>query len=349
MEESLSETRKILTRLTEKRVGRSVSLEAPYVSVIIPAYNIAQFISDTLTSALSQTYKDLEIIVVNDGSDDTEELEKQMTPFIDSVIYAKQENSGASKARNLGIGLSRGRIIAFLDGDDIWEPNYLQLQVDHLVSKELDMVYCDAKFFGENYSSGETYMETTPSHGAVTPVSLIDGSCNVITSGTILKREKLEEFGLFDPRSVSAQDFDLWFRLAKNDVKIGYQREVLLSYRVSSTSLSGNNVERAERNTRILHFINEKYELSPEEKKVWERQLAFSEAEVELERGKFDLIHGDYHAALLHLEEANKYYRKPKLTLIKWLLRVSPGLTVKLFKIFRPAEFSFITPDNMQK
>lgn len=349
MEEKLSETRKILSRLTKKRVGALVPPALPNVSVIIPAYNISSFITDTLNSVKAQTYKDLEILVVDDGSDDSEELEAKLGPFLESITYGKQENSGASMARNLAVTLSRGNLIAFLDGDDIWEPNFLESQVKYLTELELDMVYCNARFFGENYSSRETYMETTPSSGKVTPMSLIDGSCNVITSGTVLKREVLEEFGMFDPRSIRGQDFDLWFRLAKNGVKIGYQREVLLNYRVSSTSLSGTNVERAERNTSILHFINDKYELAPKEQKVLQHQLEVSEAEVELEKAKLEMIQGKYSEALKHIEEANRFYRKPKLTLIKWLLRVSPRLTVQLFKKFRPAEFSFITPDNLQK
>ncbi|MEZ5346269.1 MAG: glycosyltransferase [Pyrinomonadaceae bacterium] len=349
MEENLSQSRKILTRLTKKRVGKFVPEDPPEISVIIPAYNISSVIADTLNSVISQTYTNFEIILIDDGSADSTELEEKLEPYFDKIIYGKQDNAGASKARNLAICLSRGRLTAFLDGDDIWYPNFLQSQVRFLSENDLDMVYCDAKFFGENYSSGETYMETTPSNGEVTPKSLIDGSCNVITSGTLLKREVLEKFGLFDSRSTRAQDFDLWFRFAKNGVKIGYQREVLLKYRVSSTSLSGNNVERAERNTRILHFIKEKYELTEEELKVWNHQLAFSEAEVELEKAKRFMIEGRYSEAFLHLDKANAFYRKPKLTLIKWLLRLSPRLTVTLFKKFRPAEFSFITPNSAQK
>ncbi len=342
MEEKLSESSKVLERLEETRIGKDVLSDEPKISVIIPAYNISEFIAETLDSVFQQTYKNFEVIIVNDGSKDTEKLEKVLENYFDKIIYARQKNSGASEARNAAICLSRGELIAFLDGDDIWFPNCLEKQVEFIEENKLDMVYCDAELFGDNFFDGKTYMETTPSNGEVSPISLLNATCNVITSGTMVTRKILSEVNLFDTRSIRAQDFDLWFRIAKNGAKIGYQRDVLIKYRVSSKSLSGSNIQRAERNITILNLINNKYDFTPEEQKVWEHQLEFSEAEVELEKGKFELIEGNYSEAVKHIEKANKYYRKPKLIILKWLLKISPTLTLKLFKKFRPAEFSFI-------
>lgn len=344
MEESLSDCSKILERLKEKRIGKDVLSDRPKVSVIIPAYNISSLVRETMNSVLAQTYKNFEVVIVNDGSNDTADLERKLEPYWDRIVYGKQENFGASLARNLAICLSRGSLIAFLDGDDIWLPNYLESQVRFLEENKLDMVYCDAELFGENYAAGETYMQTTPSNGAVTPKSLINASCSVITSGTVLKRRNLYEFGLFDSRSKQGQDFDLWFRLAKNGVKISYQRKVLLKYRVSSTSLSGTSVQRAERNVAVLEYINEKYQLNKSEKNVLKKQLEFSGAELDLEKGKFHLTQGEYDQAKRYIASANEYYRKPKLTLIIWLMKISPALALRLFRAIRPAEFSFITP-----
>ena len=343
MEEKYTDKNDILRRVEEKTVGSEVCSE-PDVSVVIPAYNSSRYIEETLNGVFSQKYQDFEVILVNDGSKDTKELERRLSEYKDRLVYLCQENGGAASARNLGICAARGEYVAFLDGDDIWRPGYLEKQLAFLRKSGADVVYCDAELFGET-KDGLTYMETTPSEGEVSPTSLLTAKCNVITSGTIVRKSALETHGLFDPRADSFEDFELWFRLSKNGVPIDYQRDVLVRYRVSSTSLSGGNVQRAERNVAVLEFIREKYELNERESVVLETQLQFSEAEVELEKGKFYLIEGKYEKARTSFRRANLYYRKPKLVLIDWLMRVSPSLTLKLFKKLRPTEFSFITPD----
>ena len=349
MEEKLSESREILGRLKEKRVGKNVASASPDVSVIIPAYNIAGFVRETLDSVFAQTFKDFEVVIVDDGSDDAAELRLQLEPYIDDIVFASQSNAGAAKTRNLAIVLARGRLIAFLDGDDIWHPDYLESQVNYLESNQLDMVYCDAELFGERLFGDETYMKSAPSVGRVTPVSLINASCNVITSGTVVKQNALKKYGLFDQDFRRAQDFDLWFRLAKNGIRIGYQLDALLKYRVSSSSLSGSNVQRSQRNVRVLKRIGQKYSLTNRELGVWRSQIVLSEAELELERGKFELTRENFPEAIEHFRKANKYYRKWRLTIMKLLLKVFPKLAVKLFKVWRPGEFSFISGDQESK
>ncbi len=343
MEEKLSEKKQILERLKEKRIGKEIQYKEPKVSVIIPAYNVSETIADTLDSIFAQTFESFEVIIINDGSKDTEKLEEVLEPYFDKIVYGRQKNGGASSARNLAICLSRGELMAFLDGDDFWYPNFLEKQVDFLEKNNLDMVYCDAELFGDNFYKGKTYMETTPSNGEVNPISLINTKCNVITSGTMVRKAKLAEVGLFDHGAPRAQDFDLWLRLAKSGAKIDYQKDVLIKYRVSSDSLSGTNVQRAERNITILNFVNKKYEFTLEEQKVLDNQIILCEAEAELERGKFSLVNGNYAEAEEHIAKANAYYRKPKLAFLKFLIKFSPSLTLKLFKKFRPQEFSFIS------
>lgn len=118
---------------------------------------------------------------------------------------------------------------------------------------------------------------------------------------------------------------------------------------MSSTSLSGSNINRAERNISILNLVKSKYAFTDEEQKVWENQMKFSQAEVELEKGKYHLKEGNYAESLEHIRTANKYYRKPKLTLLSWFLKISPFTALKLFKKLRPSEFSFITSNQAIK
>src|SRR6267154_5648376 len=102
---------------------------APTVSIIIPSYKTADLISACLDSVFAQRYRDFEAIVVNDGSPDTPELEKALQPYIDRIVYAKQENKRAAAARNHAIRLARGECLAFLDSDDTWTPDHLASQM----------------------------------------------------------------------------------------------------------------------------------------------------------------------------------------------------------------------------
>lgn len=346
MQEKNSDCSKMSERLTEKRIGGKVASDAPKVSVIMPVYNVASYIGETLDSILAQTYQSYEIILVNDGSNDTAELEIALAPYFDFIVYTEQKNAGCAAARNTAINLARGELLAFLDGDDVWLPNFLESQIDFLEKNRLEMVYCDALLFGEPLFENRTFMQDAPSNGAVTTISLITTECNVIVSGTIVKRDLLDKFGAFDAEIRRAQDFDVWFRLAKNGARIGYQREVLLKYRVRPDNLSGGNVDRAERNISILNIIREKYDLNESEREAWDKQIILCEAELELEKGKFCLVQSDYAGAKAHLAEANKFYRKPKLFLMDWLLRFSPRVAVRLFRAVRPSEFSFIAPQK---
>lgn len=346
-EESLADCDAIRQRLEEMKIGKNVIADVPKISVVIPAYSITPFIAETLDSVLAQTSKNYEIILINDGSPDTEEFEAVLTPYFDEIIYAKQENSGASLARNAAICLARGELIAFLDGDDIWLPHYLAMQIAFLEKNNLEMVSCDALLFGEPFFEGRRFSADSPSHGKVTPESLINTNNNVITSGTVIKKKALEKSNLFDKALLFMQDFDLWFRLAKSGAKIGYQPEVLLKYRVRSDSLSGSNIERAARNIRAMKVIESKYELTGSEKAALDYQMAASVAEYELEQGKTALVQNDFAKARRHFNEANKFYRKTKLAAVVWLLRLSPKLTLHLFKKMRSAEFSFISPQKL--
>ncbi len=121
------------------------------VSVIIPVYNGEKFIQDAIESVLAQTYKDYEIIVVNDGS--TDNTEEVLKPYIDKrlIRYFYQENKGVSAARNKGIREARGEYIAFLDADDVWVDVHLQNSVDALFSHpEAGLSFSDVRYWGES-------------------------------------------------------------------------------------------------------------------------------------------------------------------------------------------------------
>src|SRR5262245_21206862 len=121
----------------------------PTVSVIIPAYNAAKYIGEALDSVLNQTYASNELIVINDGSPDTDELERELQKY-PIIRYIKQENRGSAAARNARLRCARGEFVAFLDADDKWLPNFLEEQLELFRSSNVDFVFADALLFGES-------------------------------------------------------------------------------------------------------------------------------------------------------------------------------------------------------
>lgn len=331
-----------LNRKTHTQSNESATITAearprvralPKVSVIIPAYMIADFIAESLQSVFAQSFTDFEVVVVNDGSPDTAEFECAIEPFRDRIVYLKQENRGAASARNAAIRAARGEIVAFLDGDDFWLPEFLAAQVEFLEKNNLDLVYADAEFFGEDVPVGNTYMQFSKSNGAVTTESLINWECNVITSGTIARREAVVAAGLFDESPIfrRGQDFEMWFRLAKRGAKLGFQSRVLLKYRVRAGSLTGNHVQLAERNVTALEGIKAKFDFTESENAAWERQFKIASAMLNVEKGKSQIINGDFAAARQSFAAANRFYRKPKLFFVSLILKFAPGLLQRFF------------------
>ncbi len=213
----------------------------PLVSVVIPAYRAAAFIGETLRSVREQSFRDFEIIVVNDGSPDTAELKHVLREFEgENLRYLEQSNGGPSRARNAGIQAARGKYVAFLDGDDIWEPEYLSRQLAEMEAQGLDLVYCDASFFGSRLPLERSVMEKNPSQSPVTLLRLIRQEAVVITSCVVAERERLLALGGFDPAVRGPEDFDLWLRFVWAGGKVGFHRQVLARRRLHGESISSN-------------------------------------------------------------------------------------------------------------
>lgn len=328
------------SKILEKRIGANILPHAPQLSVIIPAYNCAEFIVETLNSIFSQTFRDYEVILVNDGSPDTDKLEKTLAVYFDNIIYIKQENGGTAAARNTAIENARGKFLAFLDSDDIWLPEYLKAQIDAMAAKNCDMIYADALLFGNLIGKNKTFMKDCPSNGKVTTESLITGECNVINSGTVAHRKKILAVGMFDeelPR-IGIEDFDLWFRLAKSGARIEYQKKVLLKYRIHEQSLSGNLLNRLERDVTVLKLLETKYLLTASEQEKLKNRLSLVVATLQIEKGKYNLTRGNFILARENFREGNQYYKSIKYSALNLLLAISPKLILKLFIKSRPAE-----------
>jgi teichuronic acid biosynthesis glycosyltransferase TuaG len=308
----------------------------PKVSVVMPAYNAAPFIGETLESVFAQTFNDYEVIVVNDGSPDTEVLERALASYQDRIHYIKQGNLGAGAARNAALRAASGEFIAFLDADDLWLPNYLDEQFRFIQRNNCDLVYSDALLFGDSPIAGRTYMQTSPSNGPVTFKSLVRYECNPITSGVLARRQSILEVGLFDEHIVNGQDFDLWLRLVRNGANVSYQRKVLLRYRYHAESLSSTDpVNKIVRQLCFFDKMIQTYDLTPGERAEVDLMFEKLNAEMQFEIGKDHFARGNFSEARSHLKKANDFQRSWKVRAIILLIRVAPRPLQKIHFRFR--------------
>lgn len=205
------------------------------VSIIIPAYNAELYIQEAIESVLSQTFKDIELIVVDDSSiDRTAEIVKG---FGSKLKYLRHsENKGLSSARNSGFRQAQGEYIAFLDADDVWLPTKTEEQVKLLENdKELALVYSNCYLINEEgLHIGKLFDSIKPYSGFVFRKLILDNF--IPTSSVIIRKKILDELGGFNERLVVSQDFDLLLRIAEH-YKIDFTNFPLLKYRVHPNSL----------------------------------------------------------------------------------------------------------------
>ncbi len=211
------------------------------VSVIIPTYNRAHMITEAIDSVLNQTFKDFELIIVdNYSSDNTESVVKSYAD--ERIRYFKNQNNGlVSINRNYGIQKSGGEYTAFLDDDDLWLPEKLEKQVELLdSSKELGLVYSDSYVVDSNGDLRENtfFYDMKPFRGNAFN-ELLQG--NFIPTLTVaIRREVLDKVGVFNPGYKICQDYDLWLRIAEY-YPIDFIEQPLAKYRVHSEGGSRKN------------------------------------------------------------------------------------------------------------
>jgi glycosyltransferase involved in cell wall biosynthesis len=227
--------------------------ERPRVSVVMATYNYGQFITYAIQSVVNQTFTDWELVIVDDGSkDDTSNVvERHLSD--QRIRYYFQPNRGQPHAKNAGIGLSRGQLIAFLDADDAWLPTKLAKQV-RLFDNDPDLgVVYSRRFVMDAFGKVLTEELRDMARGDV----LKEAIQRTIPpfSSTLVRREVFENVGMFDESIPVAIDYDLWLRVALK-YRFDYVDEPLLLYRTGHANLSKRSVERLEI---VLHRILPKF------------------------------------------------------------------------------------------
>lgn len=201
-------------------------MESSLVSVIIPVYNGERYIASTLRSVLAQDYRPIEILVIDDGSDDQS---AEIARGFQEVRYFHQSNQGAAVARNVGLENALGELVAFLDADDTWMPDKLALQVRYLLDHpELGFVLARQRIFLEPGVERPSWLKEE---------LLANDSVGYVPSTLLARKTVFAQIGGFDPRSVPAEDVEWFFRAKDAGVLMGVVPEVLLHKRVHGSNL----------------------------------------------------------------------------------------------------------------
>lgn len=304
---------------------------SPRVSIIVPSYNTVEYIAETLDSVFAQTCRDYEVVVVNDGSPDTPDLERVLAPYMERIRYLRTENRGLAGARNTAILASRGEFVALLDSDDIWEPNYLAVQLSMLDGDpSADIVYPNALIFGSGAGVDQFFMDLSPSIGEVTFTSLVSETCCVMVS-VLARRTALEHAGLFDDQLRRCEDFDMWLRCVKTGSRIIYHRQPLVRYRRRDQSLSQNGIAMLEAAVHVLDKIEKTFPLTVEEQRVVESARRKWDGRRLVLEAKGALLSGDAGAAVRMLRKASVTLQSNRLRLLAALIRAMPRLACSVY------------------
>jgi glycosyltransferase involved in cell wall biosynthesis len=199
------------------------------ISVIIPAYNYARYLSEAIDSVFAQTYPALEVIVVDDGS--TDDTPAVLAAYGDRIRAIRQQNQGVSAARNTGIAAARGEYVAFLDADDLWQPAKLEAQMARFdADPNFGLVYCGAESFD---AEGQTLHVLRDGIEGRVAINMLRHEPVIAAPGSniIAPRRVAEEIGGFDTRMIGSEDWDFSYRVASR-YAIGFAGEVLVRYRI---------------------------------------------------------------------------------------------------------------------
>jgi glycosyltransferase involved in cell wall biosynthesis len=343
----------------------------PLVSVILPSFNRAAFLGEAIDSVLAQTHEEFELLVIDDGSTDgTGELVRQRYGGDARVRYQRQDNAGVSAARNRGITLSRGELIAFIDSDDIWQPWKLEVQLRCLeLAPEAGMLWTDMQAIGLNgeeiaptfltdyyrayrYFTRDTLFPRSlelratgaPLPGEAAGRRLYVGDIfsqmtmgNLVHTPTvIMRRQRLEEVGLFDESfRQGGEDFDYWWRTCRAG-PVAYADISSIRYRIGmSGNVSGpdNNVTMAESYLetvqRFLESDRSRIALPP-------RMIARALSHGHLWAGRGLLLEGSVAEARAHLSRSVRLQpAQPQALILAPLAYAPPALAVPVGRAMR--------------
>src|ERR1035437_6755049 len=233
-------------------------------SVIIPAFNAEAVLARALRSVEAQTYRDYEVVLIDDGSTDgTAEIARSFK----SVRYLHQSNQYQAVARNRGLREAGGEFVAFLDADDEWLPEKLERQLAFMERNESRISYTDTYYAKDGKLA--RYSKMAPPYGGQILTQLIEEwleYCFITMNTVVAEKRLLEEVGGFDEAApfFSFEDYGLWLRVALSEARFDYLDEPLAVYYRGHESDSSDSVAMLERYVQALAYFSAHYSFPPE-------------------------------------------------------------------------------------
>lgn len=303
----------------------------PAVSVLVPAYRCADYVGDALRSLQAQTMADWEAIVVDDGSPD--DLPGAMHVFADDprIRLLRTGHAGVSAARNHALAAARAPLIALLDGDDAYAPDYLaEMTAAIRADPAIGFVTCDATFFGNPQLEGIRFSAVSPQVPPVTLDRVLGRQFNIFTA-CLLLATALNDVGGWSADLRSAEDLDLWIRLLERGWHCGFVPKSLHRYRRRPDSLSAARLP-------LLLAVGQVYDDAiarlagrPEQRTAIAVRMTI-ENEIAFERGEALVIAGDVAAGLHQLRHAGSRTRTPAWRAALLAMRLLPFLAPRFMR-----------------
>lgn len=219
-------------------------MENKLISVIIPCYNAEEYILKTVNTVLNQTYSEIELIVVDDCSSDNTKIVLNDLIQKGKIKYHRllENYGGPSKPRNIGIRMAKGSWIAFLDADDLWHPNKLEIQIKSLVQH--DFKFCCTNKFDFINLTELSKINAVFGFWKISYVTILLKDF-IPTSSVIIKSDILKELNFNESKSlISVEDYDLWIRVIANGHNCLKLKSYLTYYRISENQISKNKFKR---------------------------------------------------------------------------------------------------------
>lgn len=227
------------------------------ISVIMPVYNAEKYLEESVSSILNQTYKNIELILVNDGSTDNSiEICKRFEDLDSRVKYFEKENSGAGATRNFGLSRSTGEIISFIDSDDYVDSKMFENMLSYLLDKKLDMVMCETCNFYGNHKFIKQKLESGVYSSDEMIKKFLSDRITTSTCDKIYRREIFKNINIF-PVGKIGEDHLALYRLIKSSEKIGVLSEAYYFYRQDDK----NSVTKKELTDKVLDIFDIKNEI----------------------------------------------------------------------------------------
>lgn len=269
-------------------------INRPLVSVVITTYKREKsIVREAIESVLEQTYHPLEIIVIDDNGNESvysSEIKELCSSFTNIYYIANEKNCGAQVSRNKGISVSRGEYVAFLDDDDIWRNDKIEVQMQLFSDKQIGMVYCDGySFYDNDIKKLGVFREASIFDRPISHKMEMFNDFIGSTSQAIVRKECFDVVGGFDERLPARQDYEMWLRISQKYTIVGTP-EKLLYYRIHSGNRISTNWDKC---LKSYQLVLKKYKNEYDEYK-------YAKAKLILYMAKFSRKKRDYLKSLYY-------------------------------------------------